>query len=260
MAGTALALDRARAQGPEDPPTTATTSTTVAEAVLDTRPSTGRHLYLRDCAVCHGADGRGTIRGPDLEGVGTASVDFQLVTGQMPLTGPGSGLYRPSPPEYTDAEIEAIVDQLRPVVAGGPPVPDLDLGAADVARGGTLYRAHCAGCHGTAGVGGALVFAEDSAPALGDVEPTVTAEALLVGPGTMPIMSPGALDERGVRDVTAYVDEILTDPPDPGGHHLWHLGPVPEGAVAWIVGMGALLIVSRWIGSTMRNEQDEEAA
>ena len=37
--------------------------------------SDARGVYLRDCAVCHGADGSGTARGPTLIDVGRASAD-----------------------------------------------------------------------------------------------------------------------------------------------------------------------------------------
>ena len=40
-----------------------------------------RTVYLRDCAVCHGPDGRGTASGPTLEGWGRAGVDYVLTTG-----------------------------------------------------------------------------------------------------------------------------------------------------------------------------------
>ncbi|HVM39458.1 MAG TPA: c-type cytochrome [Acidimicrobiia bacterium] len=213
----------------------------------------GVHLYLRDCAVCHGDEGRGTPRGPDLSGVGAASVDFQLRTGRMPITGPNQGLFRPDDPEYSEAEIEALVIALQSVVAGGPPIPRLVPGDGDVPAGGTLYREHCAGCHGTAGVGGALIFTDQVAPAVDHLTPRLVAEAILVGPGTMPVMSPAPLDEEGVRDVTAYVDTAIDDRPDPGGFSLWHLGPVPEGAAAWLFGVGGTLLIARWIGSTMRH-------
>src|SRR5262245_18953625 len=44
-----------------------------------------RTIYLGDCAVCHGADGAGTQRGPSLLDSGRAGVDFYLTTGRMPI-------------------------------------------------------------------------------------------------------------------------------------------------------------------------------
>lgn len=231
-----------------------TTTTSTVEAPGPR--STGELLFLRDCAVCHGRDGRGTFRGPTLEDVGTASVHFQLVTGRMPISDPGTGLMRPEP-EYSPDQIEAIVEHLEPVVAGGPEVPTPDA-TADAAKGGELYRTHCAGCHGTAGVGGALVFAREPAPAVTGVSPVVTAEAMLVGPGTMPVFSPEPLGEQQTDEIVAYVDQVLSEPQDRGGWALWHLGPVPEGAVGWIVGLGALLGVARWLGTRAEATRDPE--
>src|SRR5436305_1539423 len=48
-------------------------------------PADIRHVYLRDCAFCHGSDARGTTLGPDLRGTGAAQVDFQLSSGRMPV-------------------------------------------------------------------------------------------------------------------------------------------------------------------------------
>src|SRR4051794_18023823 len=48
-------------------------------------PGAARTVYLRDCAVCHGADARGTSFGPSLQGVGRAALDYWLTTGRMPL-------------------------------------------------------------------------------------------------------------------------------------------------------------------------------
>src|SRR5690349_12897365 len=47
--------------------------------------SDARTVFLRDCAVCHGADARGTHNGPSLRGAGRASVDYWVSTGRMPL-------------------------------------------------------------------------------------------------------------------------------------------------------------------------------
>jgi len=41
----------------------------------------------------------------------------------------------------------------------------------------------------------------------------------------------------------------LDHPDDRGGQPLWYLGPVAEGAIAIVLGLGLLLLVSRWIGS-----------
>ena len=49
----------------------------------------GRSLFVTGCSSCHGLDGGGTRRGPDLTHAGAASADFYLSTGRMPLADPG---------------------------------------------------------------------------------------------------------------------------------------------------------------------------
>ena len=44
-----------------------------------------------------------------------------------------------------------------------------------------------------------------------------------------------------------YVRE-LDSPEDPGGIGLGHAGPIPEGFVGWLVGLGVLLVAAWWIG------------
>ena len=49
--------------------------------------------------------------------------------------------------------------------------------------------------------------------------------------------------------IVRYV-EYLQHPRDRGGQNLGHLGPIPEGFIAWAVGLLALVLVVRWIGTT----------
>ena len=50
-----------------------------------------------------------------------------------------------------------------------------------------------------------------------------------------------------LNDLVGYV-RTLDNPDDAGGEPLWHLGPLPEGAVALVVVPG-LAIVLRMIGT-----------
>jgi ubiquinol-cytochrome c reductase cytochrome c subunit len=47
--------------------------------------------------------------------------------------------------------------------------------------------------------------------------------------------------------IVTYVEYLRTQP-DPGGLEIGGIGPVPEGFVAWAVGMAALLIVVVLVG------------
>lgn len=222
------------------------------------RPRAGREIWLQDCAICHGTRGRGSFQGPDVTGAGAAGVDFMVRTGRMPLPfrsssvrgvdqlGAGGDTPR-SEPAYSAVEIRRLVRYSSRILAG-PPVPDVgDVADADLARGGELFRAQCAACHQMAGSGGALAYGT-TAPPLRSSTPVEVVEAMRLGPGSMPVFGPDVVDARQARDVAAYVRE-LHDPRDRGGIALWHLGPVPEGLVAWLVGIAGVVAWCRWLGT-----------
>ena len=201
--------------------------------------------YLADCAVCHQADGSGSPRGPSLRDVGRASIDYMVTTGRMPLAEPTDRLERRKP-RYTPDQQQALVDYVTGLSGGGPDIPTVDLATADVAAGGEDFREQCAACHAWSGTGGALL--EREAPGLGAATPTQIAEAIRTGPGTMPVFGAAALDDQQLNNTTAFVDSLKhTD--DRGGLPLAHIGPVTEGAIAIVVGLGLLLLGVRWIGT-----------
>ncbi|HET7481787.1 MAG TPA: c-type cytochrome, partial [Actinomycetota bacterium] len=111
-------------------------------------PASGEQLFLRDCAWCHGADGRGHEDDPSIvtEAGGPADVDFVLSTGRMPLRGEDQRMVRGTP-AYTRKEIDAIVDYVRTLQPEGPEIPIVDLTIADRGRGEELYQENCAACH-----------------------------------------------------------------------------------------------------------------
>ncbi|HYZ46863.1 MAG TPA: c-type cytochrome [Actinomycetota bacterium] len=217
--------------------------------------ASGRSLYLRDCAWCHGAGGQGTERGSSLVSgtQGPASVDFVLSTGRMPLHSPSDPLVRREP-KYSAPEIEAIVDYIETFEPPGPDVPDVDPALGELGEGLELYAENCASCHGTTLIGGAIssLTSEGStavnAPSLYPSTPTEIAEAMLVGPGTMPVFGEETFSDHEVDSIVRYV-MVLQDPEDRGGTPTGRIGPVTEGAIGWIVGLGLLLCVARWIGT-----------
>ncbi len=222
-----------------------------------------RLLYLADCGVCHGTEGRGTTRGPSLVGVGRASLDYQLTTGRMPIARvgraeePGHPL-QPLPnrglpeadepskrhrPAYSAETIAALVDYVDQLTGGGgPDIPVLTHG--DLAEGGSLYRLQCAACHAWAGDGGALLHVD--APSLHASTPTQIAEAVRLGPGQMPAFGEAALTDEQLSSVVTYVRD-LDNARDHGGRPLWHLGPVAEGGLA-LLALAGLMVFLRWIG------------
>ncbi len=206
----------------------------------------GSQLFQVACTTCHGTGGEGVEdRGPSLIGVGAASADFYLSTGRMPLDRP-----------RTQAERKRVaysVEKIRQLVAfvaslgPGPAVPPINAAAGDLAEGNRLYANNCAPCHSSAGAGGALGHAV-YAPPLNRATSVQVAEAIRIGPGAMPVFGPDTLDDEQVASVVRYV-AYLRQPDDRGGLGLGHLGPIPEGMVAWVVGLGAMLMAVRWIGT-----------
>lgn len=203
----------------------------------------GEQLYLTGCVNCHGVDGKGTPGYPSLIGVGAASADFYLRTGRMPLAYPV-----PQPPQkmpaYTDVEILQLVAYVASL-SPGPPVPDVDPLRGDRAEGAELFLSNCAPCHQSAGSGGALSYGRH-APSLLAVEPTQIGEAMRVGPGQMPVFGSDTLTDEQVDSIANYI-LYLQEPENAGGVRIGATGPVPEGLVAWLIGLGALMLIIRWI-------------
>lgn len=186
---------------------------------------------------------------PSLIGVGGAAVDFQVSTGRMPLQQAGAQAER-KPVRYTSdqiAELAAYVASLGP----GPSVPGAQdytpTSGADMGLGGNLFRTNCSSCHNFVGAGGALADGK-FAPSLVDATDKQIYEAMLTGPGTMPLFSDKQLTTQEKQDIIAYVQGMKAEP-DPGGANLGRSGAVAEGLVAFLAGIGVLGGVAMWIGA-----------
>jgi ubiquinol-cytochrome c reductase cytochrome c subunit len=102
---------------------------------------------------------------------------------------------------------------------------------------------------------GAALGGENIAPSLQDVSPLDVAEAIRIGPGQMPVgggltdYTPNdAESTQNVNDIAAYVESLKTRPYNRGGAPIGGKGPVPEGFVAWVIGLGVLVLAARLIG------------
>ena len=220
------------------------TARPVARSAQGEEPD-GEMLYQRDCAVCHGPQGRGTPRGQSLLEVGPAEADYVLTTGRMPISEPGDERRR-RPVKYSPEEIEALLDHMRPFLAPEPEIPEeLDLKSAKMSEGAELFSRECASCHQWAGQGGALMGRE--APALDRATAKQVAEAVRSGPVGMPEFGEELMNEEQLNAVVKYV-MYLRAPEDRGGLSLWHLGPFTEGLISWVVGMALLILITLWIG------------
>ena len=239
VAGLALLLHGPPAEGQEATPTAPPGDDEVAD---------GRLLYLTTCASCHGDEGQGTDRAPSLEDAGAASAYYYVVTGRMPMADDDDQPQRKEPAFSSEEEIRAVVAYVA-TLGDGPPIPAIDLEAGDLAEGGVLYRSNCAPCHSAAGIGGVLSYGR-AAPSVHPSEPYVIASAIRIGPGEMPVFDEAVLDDEEVASVVRYVrylDEVET----PGGAALGGAGPIPEGFVAWIFGIGGAVLATVWIGRTV---------
>jgi ubiquinol-cytochrome c reductase cytochrome c subunit len=228
-------------------------------AITYTNPPTaqaqaGKLLYDQTCSSCHGSQANGVAPngqasiGPNLQGVGTATVDFWITTGRMPAVNVKAIEAERKPPVLTNAQalqVAAYINSLDPAV---PAVPTPHLNAADVSDGADLFSLNCAACHTITGAGDALAFGTN-APTLNNkrVTPQQIAEAIRIGPANMPRFS-GNLSDAQVRDVVAYVTQNIQHPVNPGGAGLGGVGPVAEGFVALLLGVGGLALICFWIG------------
>jgi ubiquinol-cytochrome c reductase cytochrome c subunit len=211
----------------------------------------GAELYTTGCSSCHGPDGRGerapdgSLRGPSLANAGEAGAFYYLATGRMPLAN-SEEQPRRKPPAYDPEEIEALVAYVASL-GDGPELPEVDTEGADLSEGGQIFRANCQACHSASGSGGALSYGR-AAPSLGSATPEEVGAAIRTGPGQMPVFGPETITEDQLNDLAAYV-EYLHEPEDPGGLPIGRTGPIPEGFVAWLIGMVALLGFVAWIGT-----------
>jgi mono/diheme cytochrome c family protein len=134
-----------------------------SEALAPNKIMDFNFLYARNCAGCHGPDGKGgaaiglgnpvylaiaddaTIRRVTAKGVpGTAMPAFAQESGGM----------------LTDGQVDAIVGGIRTrwatrnALRDANPPPYLAEGSGDSKRGESAYSAYCSSCHGTDGRGG----------------------------------------------------------------------------------------------------------
>ena len=213
----------------------------------------GENLFKANCATCHGFGAVGNPGvAPSLIGAGAAAVYFQMSTGRMPAKEVGAENNR-GPVKFTDQQIYQIADYVSSL-GGGPAIPtaeQVSTEGANTARGSQLFNANCAQCHGFAGAGGALTYGKD-APPLTQATPTQIYTAMLTGPEAMPVFSDGVLSPQAKRDIIAYITQTRVEP-NPGGFSLGRAGPVTEGLVIWLGGLGFLVLIALWITAKRRD-------
>jgi ubiquinol-cytochrome c reductase cytochrome c subunit len=217
----------------------------------------GKDLFAVSCASCHGEDAQGSSVAPSLIGAGAAAVDFQVGTGRMPLKETNAEAPR-KPPVFTQSQIYAIAAYVASL-GGGPAIPsdqEVSTAGASTGLGQSLFNANCAQCHNYSGAGGALTEGK-YAPPLTQATSKQIYEAMLTGPEAMPVFNNTTLTPQDKRDIIAYVEQTRSEA-NPGGFSLGRVGPTTEGLVAWLGGIGALVLAAMWITAKRREGRTGE--
>ena len=230
----------------------ATTSAEIKTVDRSVLIEEGRQIFLKGCSSCHGLNAEGGQIAPSLIGVGAASVDFQVGTGRMPMADMSTQAMR-KPPVYNaeqTAQLAAYVASLAP----GPDVPnDSQLNYerdGNTAQGGELFRNNCAMCHNFAGQGGALTQGK-YAPTLMGVDPKYIYEAMITGPQSMPVFSDKTITPAEKISIIKWIKSAEKEP-NLGGASLGRVGPVTEGLLGWVLGLGLLIGVAVWLAMKAR--------
>ncbi|GAB3350628.1 c-type cytochrome [Micromonospora halotolerans] len=234
LAGGAYTVFAPGAQAQDNPP-------------LSAAANEGKALFDVSCVTCHGRNAQGVEgRGPSLIGVGSASVEFQVSSGRMPMARQEAQAMR-KPPAFTDEQVRQLGQYIQEL-GGGPQVPQGNNlhQNADMAAGGELFRINCSQCHAFGGGGGALSSGK-YAPSLRPASDRQIYAAMLSGPQNMPVFGDNQITPEQKADIIAYIQETLKHDQDQGGFNLGRYGPSTEGLAIFLVGIVALVFASLWI-------------
>lgn len=209
--------------------------------------SEGKILFDQNCSSCHGLGATGSSRAPNLVGLGPATIDFWVSTGRMPLAAPTIQPAR-KPVKFTRQQVLDIVAYVSSLGPGGPLIPDISgVKNASISEGASLFALNCAGCHTITGAGDALAYGA-YAPSLHYATPEQVAEAIRTGPANMPRFNSGNLSQSQVDAIVKYVTQGIQHPDNAGGFSLGGVGPVAEGFIGLLIGVGLLMLAAFWIG------------
>jgi ubiquinol-cytochrome c reductase cytochrome c subunit len=222
------------------------------DRTLSSAAQEGKALFDNSCITCHGVNAQGVEgRGPSLIGVGSASVQFQVGTGRMPMTRQEAQA-EAKPPQFDEAQTDQIAQYVQEL-GGGPQLPSgeltesLESNPEALAAGGELFRLNCTSCHGLGGGGGALSSGK-YAPALHTSTPEEIYAAMLSGPQNMPVFGDNELTPLEKRELITYITVQLQQDKDPGGvFNLGRYGPATEGLAIFVIGITILVFTALWI-------------
>ncbi len=192
-----------------------------------------------------------TGRGPSLVGVGESATYFQVSTGRMPATGQGAEENR-KPSKFT----EAAGPRRSPRTSSRSAADRRSRRAACAStRPSTASWPRAASCsastarRATASTGkGAPLSAGKVAPSLNDATDKQIYAAMQSGPENMPVFSDNQLTPEQKKEIITYI-QTLKASKDPGGNGIDRIGPVSEGLVIWVLGIGFMVGTILWIGA-----------
>lgn len=243
------------------------------------------HNYDGSGTYAEDEDGnREMTNGPDLREAGPAAIDFQVSTGRMPSMDPDNQMPRKDMvmSEQDLADLIAYYDESIRVDHAGADIPydvpgpapersefedeesyeialeeyetEYDTyieGAEDVDMGMKLYLTNCAHCHSWSGGGGALTDGR-WAPELDDSTPRQIYEAMVTGPGAMPMFSDGVITPEEKQELISYVKTLQAEPSAGGFFDLERVGQVAEGFIGWTIGLSLIIACAIWITAKQR--------
>ena len=227
-------------------------ATKTTAAATTTQIAEGKKIFAAGCSSCHGLNAEGSSVAPSLIGVGAASVDFQVGTGRMPMADMSQQAMR-KPPKYNAEETAALAAYVASLAPGPASVNEAAITwerDGNTAQGGELFRTNCAMCHNFAGQGGALTQGK-YAPTLMGVEAKYIYEAMITGPQSMPIFNDKTITPAEKLSIIKWLKSAQSEP-NLGGASLGRTGPVTEGLLAWVMGLGILIGIAVWLASKAR--------
>jgi ubiquinol-cytochrome c reductase cytochrome c subunit len=167
--------------------------------------------------------------------------------GQSPAPGQGAEMARKEA-KFTDEQISQL-EAFVQANGGGPerPTGNLRDTTLSLGQGGDLFRLNCASCHGFSGAGAPL-SAGKLAPTLKHASDSQLYTAMQTGPENMPVFNDNQLTSNEKRAIIDYI-QTLKESKDPGGSGIGRIGPVSEGLVIWVAGIGGIVLIIMWIGA-----------
>ncbi len=147
--------------------------------------------------------------------------------------------------EEAEAEYEAAVEEYE---------AEYDAyiaGADNTDMGMKLYLTNCAHCHSWSGGGGALTDGR-WAPEIHDASPREIYEAMVSGPGAMPMFSDTVIAPDEKQELISYVKTLQAEPNAGGPIDLQRVGQVAEGFISWTIGLALIVACAIWITAKQR--------